>query len=157
MLSDPNPSFTKKARRSNSLPDSAGVIFFSSDIGFLERLLRTSSRNWRFGPERSVDRFNRNQSGALGRSQIVRLHRDGANGTTRRAQSAANTASLVFQHGGTGHDAEFVGCDFIKLHAKQFLMLKDLLHGFGLKLNAIQRDKRQAVFGANIHRSEEHT
>src|ERR1039458_4318778 len=38
ILSDPNPSFTKKARRSTSLlgsaPRSAGVIFFSSDIGY---------------------------------------------------------------------------------------------------------------------------
>jgi len=36
ILNDPRPSFTKKARRSNSfsfpLPGSAGVFFFSSDI-----------------------------------------------------------------------------------------------------------------------------
>jgi hypothetical protein len=36
ILNDPNPSFTKKARRLKSLPDSApsfaGVICFSSDM-----------------------------------------------------------------------------------------------------------------------------
>src|ERR1035441_9810987 len=47
ILSDPNPSFTKKARRSNSLPGfapgsaprSADVFFFSSAILYLELYL----------------------------------------------------------------------------------------------------------------------
>src|SRR5271169_1657977 len=53
---DPNPSFTKKARRSNSLPDSAGAIFFSSDIG----LPRTLAQNAYLGPPAAT--------GDLGRS-----------------------------------------------------------------------------------------
>src|ERR1035441_6820692 len=99
ILSDPNPSFTKKARRSNSLPGfapgsaprSADVFFFSSAILYLELylglclellpptfprlfppdLLGASSRNWRFWSEGSIDGFHRNQSRGLGGNQIV--------------------------------------------------------------------------------------
>src|ERR1019366_9721876 len=91
ILNDPNPSFTKKARRLNSLPGSAGVIFFSSDIW----LLRASNRDWRFGSEWSINGFNRDQSGSLGRSQVVGLHGNGADRTARGAEPAANTARLV--------------------------------------------------------------
>jgi len=75
-----------------------------------------------------------------------------------RRKAATNTARLVFQHGGAGYDTKLIRRDFVELDAEQFLVVANLLHGFWLELDAIQRYELKQFSGqtSTQHRTDAH-
>ena len=52
-----------------------------------------------------------------------------------------------FQHGGSGDHSQLVGRHFVEFHAEQFLVVADVLHGFGLERDAVERNQFQTFSG----------
>src|SRR5208337_3250129 len=103
--SDPSPSLTNELRRVTSSGFSWGELLCS----LILTLFRSSNslRNLRW----YEPRLRWNECCHAGLGPVIAFHRDHVHRAALRAQAAANTPGLVFEHGRPGDDAQFAGGD----------------------------------------------